>query len=124
MMETVTTSARATTLTFQRSRSMRDGLLDPSLVTSLTGVTSMMRSTPCCTRHTTDTLGPSSIVVLSSNTVAGHIRTAGRRLAWCAVRRIAFEVRRSARSIILSLSETQLRRSCKMLHGVRFRTTA
>jgi hypothetical protein len=33
-------------------------------------------------------------------------------------------VRRSTQSIILSLSETQLRRPCKMSHGVRFRTTA
>jgi hypothetical protein len=36
----------------------------------------------------------------------------------------SLRVRRSARSIILSLSETQLRQSCKMSHGVRFRTTA
>jgi hypothetical protein len=33
-------------------------------------------------------------------------------------------VRRSARSIILSLSGTQLRQPYKMPHGVRFRTTA
>jgi hypothetical protein len=81
----VTTTARATTPTFQRSRSQRDGLLDPSLVTPLAGVTSMMRSTPCYARHSTGTLGPSSIVVLSSSTVAGVTRTAGRRLVWFAV---------------------------------------
>ena len=48
----------------------------------------------------------------------------GRRPAWCAVRRTVSGVRRSAQSTILSLSGTQLRRPCKMSHGVRFRTTA
>jgi hypothetical protein len=46
-------------------------LLDPSLMTPLAGVTFTTRSTPCCARHSTDTLGPSSIAVLSSSTVAG-----------------------------------------------------
>jgi hypothetical protein len=54
----------------------------------------------------------------------GVYRTAGRRPAWCAVRRTVSGVLRSARSIILSLSGTQLRRPCKMPHGVCFRTTA
>jgi hypothetical protein len=66
------------TPTFQRSRSRRDGLLDPSLVTPLVGVTSMMRSTPCYARHLTDVHGLSSIVVLSSSTVVGFTRTARR----------------------------------------------
>jgi hypothetical protein len=46
--------------------------------------------------------------------------------ATCLVRRprTVSGVRRSARNITLSLSGTQLRRPCKMLHGVRFRTTA
>ena len=122
--ETVMTTSRATAPTFQRSRSQRDGLLDPSLVTPLTGVTSTMRSTPYCARHSTDTLGPSSITMLSSSTVAGHTQTAGRRPAWCTARRIVSRVLRSAQSTILSLSGTQLRRPCKMQHGVRFRTTA
>jgi hypothetical protein len=95
-------------------------LLDPSFMTSLAGVTSMMRSTPCYARHLTGALGPSSIAVLSSSTVVGLTRTAGRRLVWFAVRRIVSDVRRSARSIILS----QLRQPYKMLHGVCFRTTA
>jgi hypothetical protein len=46
--------------------------------------------------------------------------------ATCLVRfwRAVSRVRRSAQSIILSLSGTQPRRPCKMPHGVRFRTTA
>jgi hypothetical protein len=67
----VATTARATTLTFQRSRSWKDGLPNPSLATPLAGVTSMMRSTPCYARHSTGALGLSSIVVWSSSTVAG-----------------------------------------------------
>jgi hypothetical protein len=98
--------------------------IDPSLVTLLAGVTSTMRSTPCYARHLTGVLGLSSITVLSSSTVAGFTRTDGRRLVWCAVRRIVSGVRRSARSITLSLSGTQLRQPYKMPHGVRFRTTA
>jgi hypothetical protein len=120
----VAIAARATAPTFQPGRSRRDGLLDPSLATPLAGVTSTTRSTPYCARHSTDTLGPSSIVVLSSSTVAGFTRTAGRRIAWCAVRRTVFGVRRFAQSTTLSLSGTQLRQPCKMSHGVRFRTTA
>jgi hypothetical protein len=88
------------------------------------GVTSTTRSTPCCARHLTGIPGLSSIAVLSSSTVAGFTRTAGRRLVWCAVRRTVSGVRRSSRSITISLSGTQLRQPCKMLHGVRFRTTA
>ena len=123
-MTEVTTAARATASTFQRSKSRRDGLLDPSLVTPLAGVTFTMRSTPCYARHMTGVPGLSSIVVLSSSTVAGFTRTAGRRLAWCAVRRTVSGVRRSAQNITLFLSGTQLRWPCKMPHGVRFRTTA
>jgi hypothetical protein len=55
MMEAAMTAARATAPTSQRSRSRRDGLLDPSLVMPLVGVTSTMCSTPCCARHSTDT---------------------------------------------------------------------
>jgi hypothetical protein len=124
MTETATTAARAIAPTSQRSRSRRDGSPDPSHVTLLAGVTSTMRLTPCCARHLTGILGPSSIIAWSINTVAGHTRTAERRLAWCAVWRMVFGVRRSAQSIILSLSGTQLRRPCRMSHGMRFRTTA
>jgi hypothetical protein len=92
MME-VTTADLATAPTFQRSRNQRDGLLDPSLVTPLVGVTSMMRSRPCYARHSTGALGPSSIILLSSSTVAGLTRTAWRRLVWFAVRRIVSGVR-------------------------------
>ena len=106
MTEMATTAARATAPTSQRSRSWRDGSPDPSLLTPLTGVTSMMRSTPCCVAHLTSTLGPSSIVVWSISTVAGYTRTAGRLLTWCAVRRMVSGVQRSAQSIILSLSGT------------------
>jgi hypothetical protein len=123
MME-VATAARATALAFQRSRSWKDELLDPSLATPLAGVTSMMRSTPCYARHLTSVPGLLSIVVLSSSIVAGFTRTAGRRLVWCAIWRTVSGVRRSAQSTILSLSGTQLRRPCKMSHGVRFHTTA
>jgi hypothetical protein len=123
-MTEVATAARATTPTFKRSRSWKDGLPDPSPVTPLAGVTSTMCSTPCCTRHLIGALGLSSIAVLSSSTVAGFTRTAGRRLVWCVVRRTVSGVRRSAQSTILSLSGTQLRQPCKMPHGVRFRTTA
>jgi hypothetical protein len=110
--------------TFQRSTSQRDGLLDPSLVTSLVGVTFTMRSTPCYARRLTGVPGPSSIAVLSSSIVAGFTRTAGRRLVWCAVWRTVSGVRRSAQNTTLFLSGTQLRRPCKMPHGVRFCTTA
>jgi hypothetical protein len=75
-------------------------------------------------RHSTNVLGLSSIAVLSSSIVMGFTRTAGRRPAWCTVRRTVSGVRRSAQSTILSLSGTRLRRPCKMPHGVRFRTTA
>jgi hypothetical protein len=120
----VTKAARAIAPTFQRSKSQRDVLLDPSLVMPLAGVTSTMRSTPCYARHLTDVPGLSSIAVLSSSTVARFTWTVGRRLAWCAVRRTVSRVRRSAQSITLFLSGTQLRRPCKMPHGVRFRTIA
>jgi hypothetical protein len=43
---------------------------------------------------------------------------------WYAVRRTVSGVRRSVQSTILSLSGTQLRWPCNMLHGLRFRTTA
>jgi hypothetical protein len=56
-------ASRATTQISQRSRSWRDGSLDPSLVTSLAGVTSTTLSTPCCVGASTDTLGLSSTVV-------------------------------------------------------------
>jgi hypothetical protein len=123
MME-VTTAAQAIAPTIQRSRSQRDGLLDPSLMMPLAGVTSTMRSTPCCARHSTGALGPSSIAVLSSSTVARLTRTAGRRLVWFVVWRVVSGVRRSAQNITLSLSGTQPRQPCKIPHGVRFRTTA
>jgi hypothetical protein len=118
------TAARAMTPTFLLTRSRKDGLLDPSLATLLAGVTSMMRSTSCYVGHLTDVLGLSSIDVWSSSTVAGSTRTARRRPAWCTVRRTVSRVLRSAKSTIPSLSGTQLRRPCKMPHGVRFRTTA
>jgi hypothetical protein len=120
-METV---AQATAPTSQRSRSRRDGSPDPSLVTPLAGVTSTMRSIPCYAGHLVGTLGPSSIVVWSTSTFAGYTRTTGRRLAWCAIRRMASRVQRSAQSIILSLGETQPRRPCRMSHDVRFHSTA
>jgi hypothetical protein len=109
-MTKVATAARATGPTFQRSRSWKDGLPDPSPVTLLVGVTSTTRSTPCYARHSTDVLGLSSIVVLSSSTVVGFTRTVGRRPAWCTVRRTVSGVRRSAKSTNLFLSGTRLRR--------------
>jgi hypothetical protein len=120
----VATAARTTTPTFLLTRNRKDGLLDPSLATLLAGVTSTMRSTPCYVRHLTGILGPSSIIVWSTSIVTGSTRAAGRRPAWCAVRRTVSGVRRSAQSTIPSFSGTQLRRPCKMPHGVRFRTTA
>jgi hypothetical protein len=120
----VATTARATTSTFQRSRSWKDGLPELSPMTPLAGVTSTMRSTPCYVGHSTGILGPSSIAVLSFSIVTGFTQTARRQPAWCAVRRTVSGVRRSAQSTILSLSETQLRRPCKISHDMRFRTTA
>ena len=120
----VATAAQATTPTFLLTRSRKDGLLDPSLATLLAGVTSMMRSTPCYVGHLTGILGPSSIAVWSTSIVAGSTRTTGRRPAWCAARRTVSRVQRPVQSTILFLSGTQLRQPCKMLHGVRFRTTA
>jgi hypothetical protein len=64
-------TARASAPTFQSTRSQKDGLLDPSLATLLAGVTSTMRLTPCYVSHLTSVLGPSSITVWSSSTVAG-----------------------------------------------------
>jgi hypothetical protein len=65
LTETTTTlvAVRATARSSRRSRSRRDGSLDPSLVKLLAGVTSMMLLTPCCVRRSTDTLGPLSTVV-------------------------------------------------------------
>jgi hypothetical protein len=51
-MMTVCTTSRS----FQRSRSQRDGSLDPSLVTSPAGVTSMTLSIPCCVGPSTEHL--------------------------------------------------------------------
>ena len=48
---------------FSVTRSRKDGLLDPSLVTLLTGVTSTTLSIPCCVGPSTGTLGLSSTVV-------------------------------------------------------------
>jgi hypothetical protein len=95
----VATTARATTPTFLLTRSRKDGLLDPSLAMLLACVTSTMRSTPCYVGHLTGVRGLSSIALWSSSTVAGSTRTAGRRPAWCAVRRTVSGVLRSARSI-------------------------
>jgi hypothetical protein len=78
-MTEVATSARATAPTFQRSRSWKDGLPDPSLMTPLAVVTFTMHSTPCYAGHLTGVLGLSSIAVWSSSTVAGFTRTVGRR---------------------------------------------
>jgi TolA-binding protein len=63
--ETTTTpvAVRATTRSSRRTRSWRDGSLDPSLATPLAGVTSTTPSTPCCIGPSTDTLGLSSTVV-------------------------------------------------------------
>jgi hypothetical protein len=124
MTETMTIASRATTLASQRNRSRRDGSPDPSLVTLLASLTSTMRSTPCCARPLTDTLGQSSITVWSTSTATMYTRIAGRLLVWCAIRRMTSEVRRSARSIILSLSMTLSRWPCKMSHGVHFHSTA
>jgi hypothetical protein len=66
LMEMTTTTpvaVRATAWSSRRSRSQRDGSLDPSLTTQLMSVTSTMLSTPCCVGRLTDTLGPSSTVV-------------------------------------------------------------
>jgi hypothetical protein len=105
-MTEVATAARAMTPTFLRSRSWKDGLLDPSLATLLAGVTSTMRLTPCYVGHSIGVLGLSSIAMWSSSTVAGFTRTVERRPAWCAVRRTVSGVRRSAQSTISSLSGT------------------
>jgi hypothetical protein len=67
LIETETTTmpvvVRATTRSSRRSRSQRDGSLDPSLMTPLAGVTSTTLSTPYCVGPSTNTLGPSSTVV-------------------------------------------------------------
>jgi hypothetical protein len=67
LMETETTTTpvavRATTRSFRRSRSRRDGSLDPSLVTPLVGVTSTTLSIPCCVGPSIDTHGLSSTIV-------------------------------------------------------------
>jgi hypothetical protein len=65
LTETTTTpvAVRATTRSFRRIQSQMDGLLDPSLVTPLAGVTSTTLLIPYCVRLSTDTLGPSSTVV-------------------------------------------------------------
>jgi hypothetical protein len=64
-METTTTSMAVRTMarSARRSRSRRDGSLDPSLVTLLAGVTSTTLSIPCCVGPLTNTLGPLSTVV-------------------------------------------------------------
>jgi hypothetical protein len=92
--ETTTTpvAVRAMARSSRRSRSRRGGSLDPSLVTSLAGVTSTTLSTPCCVGPLTNTLGLSSTVVESTSTVAGYTRTSGRLLAWCTVRTMRYRV--------------------------------
>jgi hypothetical protein len=65
-METTTTTlvtVLATTQRSWRSRSQRDGLLGPSVVTPLAGVTSTMLLIPCYVGPSTGTLGLLSIVV-------------------------------------------------------------
>jgi hypothetical protein len=54
-------SSHSTDVSEEQDR--RDGLPNPSLVTPLATVTSMMPSTPCCVGPLTGTLGQSSIVV-------------------------------------------------------------
>jgi hypothetical protein len=63
--ETTTTSVvvRAMARSSRRSRSRRDGSLDPSLVMPLAGVTSTTLSIPCCVGPSIDTHGLSSTVV-------------------------------------------------------------
>jgi hypothetical protein len=56
-------AVRAMTRSSRRSRSRRDGSLDPSLAMPLAGVTSTTLSTPCRVGPSTDTLGPSCTVV-------------------------------------------------------------
>jgi hypothetical protein len=53
----------ATTRSLRRSRSRKDGSLDPSLVTLLAVVISTMLSTPYCVGPPTNTLGQSSTTV-------------------------------------------------------------
>jgi hypothetical protein len=56
-METLTpVIVRATARSSQRSRSQKDGSLDPSLMSPLTGVNSTTLSTPCCVGPSTDTI--------------------------------------------------------------------
>jgi hypothetical protein len=115
---TMTVEVRATARSLRRSRSQKDGSLDPSLVMPLAVVISTTLLTPCCVGPSTDTkLGPSSIIV------AGYTQTSGRLLAWCTVRTIIFVVQRPTESIILSLSGTLPRQPCRMMHDVHFRST-
>jgi hypothetical protein len=100
---TTTVTVQATTRSFRRSRSQKDGSSGPSLVTSLAVVIFTTLSTPCCVGHSTDTLGPSSTVVWSTSIVVGYTWTSGRLLAWCAVRTMISGVQRPSQSIILLL---------------------
>jgi hypothetical protein len=54
---------RATTQSFRRSRSRKDGSPDPSLMTPLAFVISTTLLIPCCVEPSTNTLGPSSTTV-------------------------------------------------------------
>jgi hypothetical protein len=56
--------------------------------------------------------------------VVGYTRTSGRLLAWCVVRTMNSRVQRPSQSIILSLRGILQRQPCRMLHGMRFRSTA
>jgi hypothetical protein len=62
-MTTMKVAVRATARSSRRSRSQRDGSLDPSLVTPLAGVTSTTLLITCCVGPSTDTHALSSIVV-------------------------------------------------------------
>jgi hypothetical protein len=62
-IEMTTVAVRATSRSLRRSRSQRDGSLDPSPVMSLAVVTSTMLLTPCCIGPSTKTLGQSSTIV-------------------------------------------------------------
>jgi hypothetical protein len=114
---TMPVAVRATTRSARRSRSQRGGSRDPSLVTLLAGVTSMMLLIPCCVRPSTDTLGLLSTVVLSTSIIAGYTRTSGRLFAWCAVQTMISGVQMPSHSTILSLRGTLPRQPCKMQHN-------
>jgi hypothetical protein len=101
----------------------RDGSPDPLLVTSLAGVTSMMRSIPCCAGPLTGKLGPSSITVWSTSTVVTCLVRRPEDGLWgaevCSEYYSVFE-RYSVEAAMQDAARRELSQYCSVFSGVAY----